>query len=559
MLAIILTLLKIREKPGNWYGFVFGLTGALAILTRPVMLPFFGAGCVWLIFIWFLEHLDAAKFIRGIISVSFGFLVVASPVLILSHRITGRARILPYSGGINFYIGNNPNYKKTITIRPGLRWRELIAIPSTRGIEDDHGMERFFQEKTIDFIVSEPLSFLKGLVYKTAQFFNSREMPRNMDIYLFRKWSRLLGLLVWKIGRFGFPYGVLLPLAFLGLGFYWRKIPVPVWHSLLFYPASVIVVFVSSRYRIPVVPVIVILAAAGLGAIWNTVQEKRWKKLAVACMIALVIGGVSSATGPFYEERLNYEAELYYGMGSTFDKWGKVDEAKSEYLKAIELRADYAEAHYNLANILQSQGRLQEAISHYNQSVQIKPNSIEIRNNFGAALQMQGRVDQAIKQWEKVLELDPEDPYAHFNIGLARAGQGKHNQSIKHFNKALQARPDWVDAHVNMGMILFQQGQIDEAIVHLTEALRLRPNDVEVHNNLGIALGSQGRLDQAVQHFRQAIKLEPRFSGAHYNLGYALELQGKLEEAIAEYRFVLQTNPNHAESRRRLDALLENQ
>jgi len=98
------------------------------------------------------------------ISVAFGFLVVASPVWILSHRMMGRARLLPYTGGINFYIGNNPDYQKTITIRPGLGWRNLTAVPAKQGIEDERGMEQFFQREAIDYAVSEPVSFIKGLV-----------------------------------------------------------------------------------------------------------------------------------------------------------------------------------------------------------------------------------------------------------------------------------------------------------------------------------------------------------------------------------------------------------
>lgn len=559
MVAMVLALLKVKEKPKAFHCFIFGFLGALGIITRPVFLLFFVAACVWLIIVWIREHFKPTKLIRGLLGIAFGFLLVAGPVGILSHRVTDRASILPFSGGINFYIGNNPNYKKTITIRPGLGWRELTAIPARQGIVDDRGMEQFFFKKTMDYIIGEPVSFFKGLVYKTIQFFSSVEIPRNMDIYLFRRWSWLLGMLVWKIGRFGFPFGVLLPLAFLGLVFYWKKMPGPVLLSLFFYSVSVISVFVTSRYRVPVVPVMSVLAAAGLGEIRNIVQKQHWKRLAVACVIVLGIGMASSATGPFYEEKLNYEAELYYGLGSTYDRWGRVEEAKAVYLKAVELRADYAGAHYNLANILKSQSRLEEAINHYSQSLQTEPNSVEIINNFGVALQMQGKVDQAIQQWEKALELAPSDPYAHFNIGLVLAERGKLDQSIKHFNEALQAKSDWVELHINLGMILFQRGEVNEAIIHFIEALRIRPGDAEVHNSLGIALGSEGRLDEAVQHFRQAVKLEPGYPEAHYNLGYALELLGKFAEATVEYRQVLQIDPNHAESRRRLEVILTKQ
>jgi tetratricopeptide (TPR) repeat protein len=549
-------LIKIKEKPTVRHGFVLGLAGALGIVTRPEFLFLFGAACLWLVLVWIRKHSGAATLIPGMVSIAFGFLVIAGPLGTLSHRVMGRARILPYSGGINFYIGNNPNYDKTITIRPGLGWRELTSAPARQGIMDDHGMEQFFFKKTKEYIIREPLGFLKGLVHKTAQFFNSREIPRNTDIYIFKKWSRLLDLFVWKIGRFGFPFGVLLPLAFLGLIFYWRTLPCPLLLALLLYPGSMIMVFVTSRYRVPVVPVMSVLAAAGVGIMGKMMQKQQWKRLVVAWAIVMSVGVAGSATGLFYEERLNYEAELYYGLGSTFDAWGKVEEAKTAYSKAIDLRADYTEAHYNLANILRSEGKIDEAIDHYNQALQTEPNSVEIRNNFGAALQMQGKINQAVQQWEKALELVPSDPYAHFNLGLALAAQGKYDRSIVHFKEALRKRPDWAEIHMQLGMVLLQRGEIGEAIEQFNETLRIRPDDADAHSCLGIALGSKGDFDGAMRHFREAIKLEPNHAEAHYNLGYALQSQGRLDEAIAEYQRVLQIDPNHAQGRQHLESAL---
>lgn len=553
LVAIVFMMLKLRERPTAWYGIAFGLSGGLAIITRPVILPVFFAGCIWLAFIWIRDHDEVFKAIRGMIPITIGFLLVATPVWILSHRVLGRAKFLPYTGGINFYIGNNPDYKRTIMIRPGLQWRNLVAIPTRYGIEDDHEMEQFFQRKAMDYAVNKPFSFFKGLVYKTSEFFNSREIPRNTDIYLFRKWSQLLSLGVWKAGKFGFPFGLLLPLAFLGLVFHWKKVLGPVGFSLLFYSASVILVFVTSRYRIPLIPVLIVLGSAGLNTIWKLLEKKQWRKVAAASAMLLAVGIACTAFGPFYEEKFDYRAELYYGLGSTFGSRGKIDEAVKAYSRAIELRQDYPEAHYNLAEILKTQGRYEEAIKHYSLSVNSAPDSVEARNNFGSALQLQGKLGSAVQQWEEVLEIDPANPYALFNLGLAMAAQGQYGKAEVFLKKALRERPDWTEIHSHLGLILFQQGKAGEAISHFTEVLRLNPNDVGVHCNLGIALGSQGRFDEAIAHFLKAIKLEPDSTIAHYNLGFAYEMQDRLDEAVAEYRRVLQIDPDHFESRRRFE------
>ncbi|MBP1767261.1 MAG: putative O-linked GlcNAc transferase-putative TPR-containing transrane protein [Candidatus Aminicenantes bacterium] len=554
MAAIALLLFKTREKAKPLPCLALGFSGALSILTRPEFLPVFGAGCLWLLVAWAREHPNPARLFSRFVFIALGFSLIAGPLAIWSHRVLGRAMMLPSSGGINLYIGNNPDYERTITARPGLDWQELTAAPARQGIVDDLGMQRYFLNKTKEYIKGQPLSFLYGLFHKTTQFFSSREIPRNTDIYLFGRWSRSLRWLVWKAGPFGFPFGLLLPAAFLGLVFCWRKIPGPVLLSLLLYPAAMIMVFVTSRYRVPLVPLLSILAAGGVGAVWDMKRERQWKKLAVAAAVALTVGVAGSSAGPFPEERLNYEAELYYGLGSTYDAWGKVKEAETAYGKALEVKPDYAEAHYNLANIRKTQGRLEEAIGHYGRALQARPGSVEIRNNLGAALKALGRTEQAIEQWDKAVALTPTDPFAHFNLALALAEQRKFDLSLGHAEEALRQRPDWVEIRIDLGMILLQQGEIDRALAQFNEALRINPASAEAHSGLGIVLGSRGDLDAAVDHFRRAIALEPGRAEARYNLGHALLLQGKRADAIAEFERLLQIDPAHAQGRLELES-----
>lgn len=555
MAAMVLVLIKIREKPSFGYCCLFGLIGTLAVITRPVFLLLFGVACLWLVIVWGRARISLSKMAPRALGLVLGFLVIASPVWIVSHRVTGKASLLPYSGGINLYIGNNPEYEETITVRPGLAWRELTSAPARQGIVTDQEMQRFFLDKTRQYAVNEPVHFGLGLMTKTAQFVSAREMPRNTDIYLFRKWSWMLSLLVWKIGGFGFPFGVLLPLVVVGLVVSRRRPTGPLWLPVVFYPLSVIAVFVAARYRVPLVPVMCVWASAGLWGLREMVQQRQWNWLALAGVIVLGIGAAGSLPGPFYEEKLDYEAELYYGLGSAFDEYGQVERAKTAYTRAIGLKPDYAEALYNLANILKSQGRLAEAVDLYRQSLGAAPESVEVRTNFAAALRSQGEIEEAVEQWEKVLEIDPDNPFAHFNLGEALAGKGEYDRSEGHFEEALRVRPDWVDVHLQWGLMLFRRGDSEGAVSHFAEVLKVRPDDAEVLCNMGIALGSAGRLEEAVSHFRRAVRLEPGSVSAHYNLGYALELQGKLAEAREEYRRVLQINPDHTETRRRLEAL----
>jgi len=553
--TLVLVLIKAGEKPSVWSCFVLGLLGALSIITRPVFLPFFAAGCIWLLVVWIRGRIEAKKLVVSVATIAAGFLVVAGPVAISSYQVMGKVMILPYSGSVNLYIGNNPNYKETITIRPGLGWRELVELPGKQGIKDDSGKQRFFADKTVDYIVNEPASFLKGLVYKTAQFFSSREMPRNVDIYLFRRWSAVLRAGVWKAGRFGFPFGVLLPLAVVGAVYRRRKVPWPIWLLAIFYPASVILVFVTSRYRTPIIPVTSVLAAAGCGAVWKILQGRQWPKLAVAGVIVLGIGLVSTAAGPFYAEQIDYEPELYYWLADSLEQQGRADQAIRAYCKAISSRADYVEAHRSLGLLLVEQKRLQEAVAHYNTALAVVGEDAGLHEGLGMALSRQGKIKDAIEHYHKAIQIDPEKAGAYSNLGTAFLALNRLDEALKNYSRAIELNPNDSVTHNNIANIFAIQGRLHKAVEHLEISLRIKPGDPETLNNLANALASLGKFQQAAEKYKDALRVAPDDADIYFNLGICLQQQGRIDEAVAAFRKALAIEPGHKEARQGLEKL----
>ncbi len=416
--SLVLLFVKVREKPTVPACVTLGLCGALSITTRPEFLPFFAAACLWLLVSALRNKTSFASLASKSLMVFAGFLLPAIPIAMLSYRVTGSATILPLTGGINLYIGNNPNYSQTIVIRPGAEWRKLTELPIREGIRDFRKQDEWFLNKTKQYIRNHPLAFARGLCHKTLQFLLSREIPRNLDIYLFRKWSTLLTVGVWKMGRFGFPFGVLLPLALCGLLYCSRRVPVPVWLFLFFYPAAVILVFVTTRYRTPSIPVITVLAAGGCLAIKTSVTSRQWRQLLAFAAVALASVAISmSPLCP--EEALDYEPELYFGVGQSLDRQGRNEEAIQAFSKAISLRPQYLEAHADLGNVFFRLDRLDLAEQHYRSAIEAAPlNPIAIFN-LGYCLWKQGRVDEAIECYKRAITVDPQ--YAPARMELIEA------------------------------------------------------------------------------------------------------------------------------------------
>ena len=359
--------------------------------------------------------------------------------------------------------------------RPGWPWQEIVELPERSGVPDNMwAQQKFFLRNVDNYIVAEPLSFVKGLVYKASQFLSSREIPRNVDMYLFGKWSRLLRLLTFKAGPFGFPFGILLPLTVLGLVKYFKQLSAPVLLLLIFYPLSVILVFPSARYRAPVVPAMSVLAAAAVFEVVRSIRYRNVRSIVAISIIFLGVTLLSSLPGPFPAEKANYEAELYYAVAGSLKRRNRPYEAVTYYRKALELETDYTEAHYNLANTYAALGKLDQAIVHYKEALDLKPESVMIHGNLAFFLVRQGRLEQAAEHYKEALRIKPDSPRIACELGRTYAQLDEFDLAIENLNKVLLLKPDYSQAHYYLAQIYRQQGKLDLATEHFEEAIRLQ-------------------------------------------------------------------------------------
>ena len=270
----------------------------------------------------------------------------------------------------------------------------------------------------------------------------------------------------------------------------------------------------------------------------------------------------------------------HYNFGLTLGVQGQLEEAITEYRKAIRLDPDYGEAHYQLGVLLEKRGEVAEAekefrvairlkpdFVHYNygltlmnqkrytgaehelrEAIRAKPEYHEAHFYLGYVLSAQGKYAMAEKEYYEAIRLKPDDPVAHFNLGVVFAGQGKNDESIAEYREAIRLNPDYDAAHYGLGFVLGRKKETVEAVMEYREAIRLNPDNAVAHFGLGFVLGKKEETVEAVKEYREAIRLNPDYAAAHYNLGWMLWQQGKVEAAIAEYREAIRLKPDYAEA-----------
>lgn len=165
-------------------------------------------------------------------------------------------------------------------------------------------------------------------------------------------------------------------------------------------------------------------------------------------------------------------------------------------------------ARYNLGVLRYNAQNLDEAISEYRRAIQLDPKLPNAHGNLGIALYGQGKLDEAISEYRLAIQHDPKFANAHDNLGDALHGQGKVDEAISEYRLAIQFAPKFANAHIDLGNALHDQGKLDDAISEYRVAIQLAPKLALAYYNLGKILaehvGPETPQDQAIRQLSEA-------------------------------------------------------
>jgi len=484
-----------------------------------------------------------------------GLTIVLLPVAVRNSVVGGGFYLTTSQFGPNFYIGNNARADGTyMSLRFGRGAPEYEREDATALAEEATGrrlspaeVSTYWTKRALSFVRADPLAWLKLLGRKFALLWNRSEMLDTESQETHAEWSTPLRL----GGRLG-HFGVLVPLALLGLILTWplRDRLWVIYGISAAYAASVVMFYVFARYRYPLVPFLLLFAAAGLVESPRRLRaDARSLALAAAVLAAAVF-----VNRPMLDTEL-MRAITEHNLGAALQSDNRFDEAIQHYRRAVALKADYAPAYTNMGAALRAEGRLSDAVTAYEHALAIQPDEGEAHYNLANALQDQGKPGEAIEHFRRALRLRPDSADVHNNLGIALAATGRSSEAVTEFREAVRLDPDSSQAHRNLGDALASQGIRAEAIDHLRRAVGLDPRDGEARYDLGSILLEAGRFAEAAEQFRTALQLMPDSAEAHNNLGIALASLGEIEGAIDQFQQALEIQPAFADARQNLARL----
>ncbi len=282
---------------------------------------------------------------------------VAAPLLPTTEhnaRQFGVFELVSHNGGLNFYLGNNPNMRETAFLRPGLPFRKLVleADPASRILPERNA---YWWSRARSEAMASPVAALAVLGAKAVWSVNDVEIPRNED---YRCRTAADQPLHW-VSRLPGRFGLLFPLALIGAWTLVRRRDetswtVAIWAAL---HSPMVLFLVSDRYRVATWPVLVLLGSLGLFVLVRQRQRMAWGWLAAGLLVAwLPIDGRTAMDPAWCRYQ---EANLQY-MG------GDRQSAKEGYTAVVAQDGwqDDMGAHYWLGRLAESRKDWPETIEH---------------------------------------------------------------------------------------------------------------------------------------------------------------------------------------------------
>jgi hypothetical protein len=208
-----------------------------------------------------------------------------------------------------------------------------------------------------EYIVSSPGGYLKAQGLKLYHLVNGHEVANPTDLYFFKQYSPLLDSLIFSSPWLRFPFGLLLPLALIGIvptvnEKRFRSIPI-----FMFIAAGAlgITLFaVSARFRLIIVPMLIILAATGIHDVLQNLRSRRYLQLVPHVLIFMLAGLLSNTTmfgqASYFNSPLA-KAQGPFFAGQALRKKNNNLMAESLLLKAVEIDPGFSDAWVALVNL----------------------------------------------------------------------------------------------------------------------------------------------------------------------------------------------------------------
>jgi len=275
------------------------------------------------------------------------------------------------------------------------------------------------------------------------------------------------------------------------------------------------------------------------------------------------------------------DVQANYNIGNVYKLQGKIEEARTAYLRALELKSDYYLAIQDLALLYGSEQKWQDVIDvieggrYQVDSLKLLPQMLVAEayynlKNYDKArekilpilenkeapkefYELIARVEFETKNYEEarnylnyLLSKDEKNKMAWLFLGVTFLETDKPDSAAIIYEKALQKFPDDAAILGFYGSTLQQLEKYEQALPLLIKSHKINPDNLNVIYSLTLVYESLQQSEQTDSLYEASIQQFPNNAMLLNNFSYSLsERNIRLEEALDMVKKALEIEPNN--------------
>ena len=461
--------LGLVERPTSRSAGAAGLAWGAAALARPNVLLFMPLLFFWVL--WRARPRWGAGLWRGL-ALFGGVMMPILPITFYNLTVGGDQVLVSSQAGVNLWIGNNPESDGSTAIVPGTRpqwwdgYHDSIALAERAEGRELRPSEvsAHYSAKAWDFLLEDPARALRHFAWKFRLFWSDWELGNNADVHFFA--SRYSSLEAFLPPSFG----LLAPLGLIGFFLCLRRPSrtFPLWGFFLAYVASVVLFFVCSRYRAPVLPILSIFSGQALVVAWDSLRARRHAALLWA---ALPLLGIAFLVQQVPQQVDTTDAKGHWQLGIKALEHDSAAEAVEHFEASIRSNPRFWIARMQLGIAHRRAGDLLAAAESYRAALELKPGDLQTSTNLVDLQLQRGEVEEAERVARRSIAANPAFPEPYDDLARALAQREDPEGARAALLRGLERDPKNFMCNYHLGLIEMQRMLPCDAIEPLARAI----------------------------------------------------------------------------------------
>jgi tetratricopeptide (TPR) repeat protein len=378
----------------------------------------------------------------------------------------------------------------------------------------------YWFDKTADEIIEKPARFLTLFIKKLYFNISNREISNNRNLQDF--YSRHF-LLKFNPFSFGAIFALAAAVIFMGWKPHWGVKLLTI--TVLIYIFAVALFFFNSRFRLPVLPLYFILAAAGIESLFYRLKESP--KSAVFPLAMALIAGILSFY-PFYSLPKGSSSQHLTMSGLNYYFKNDFKSALPYLREAAAVDATFPDNNTNLGACFLRLGEIDSALFYFEKEKLHHPERALSYSNLASVYLLRNLPHEAISEISKALEIKPYHEISQLIFLRAAAAMPDEISSDSLYKLTLNAisNSQYAISVLNFSAItLTNRRALHQAKILLAKAVELKRPPIETNDDA---------FTPAFEHISEKFRMEK--AKANYQLGFIYGLEGNFSESVKRSR-----------------------